>query len=304
MSMLVLPVPAQDYPPGSERYADLRLLKRHGAVRNRHRSRHVRNKWFLLLLLGATGITCWQFLQQQPSLEPVPSISTSIREEPVDAGGVEALDRLHSGIRPVYPYSVIPGGILSAGELRNAALQDPVVARLFKGFNYDRGHLVRLSEARSAYLSYRIGDRVYWTRHKVALHPGEMLITDGTTEARTRCGNRIAAAPLDAGSPLEPSLEELEQPKVPSLPILPAALIDPIPSKLPDPAIPEEKTGLAAPVAKHAGFPWFIPPVYIPPGSSRGPEPLAVTPEPGSLLLISSGLAAVCWRARKGKRKP
>ncbi|MBV8051953.1 MAG: PEP-CTERM sorting domain-containing protein [Acidobacteriaceae bacterium] len=210
---------------------------------------------------------------------------------------------IYSTDRRVYPYSVIPGGVLSVDELRNAALQDAVVARHFKGFNYDRAHLVRVSEARSVYLSYRIGDRVYWTRHKIALHPGEMLITDGTTAARTRCGNRIAAAPLDAGSPLEPSLEEFEQPRAPSLPIIPAALVDPIPSKLPDPAIPEEKAAPLIAAAKHSGIPWFIPPVYIPQDSHDHPEPLAVTPEPGSLLLISSGLAAVYWRVRKAKGK-
>jgi PEP-CTERM motif len=56
------------------------------------------------------------------------------------------------------------------------------------------------------------------------------------------------------------------------------------------------------PAATHSGW-WFIPPpVYIPPGSSGG-GPLAVTPEPGSVLLISSGLAAVYWRSRKARRK-
>jgi len=29
------------------------------------------------------------------------------------------------------------------------------------------------------YVAYRKGDKVYWTRKKVALHPGETLISDG-----------------------------------------------------------------------------------------------------------------------------
>lgn len=284
---------------------NLRLLKRKVGVRTRHRSSHLGNKWLVLLLVGSASIVCWQFVHQQPSFDRLPSISTQLPDnKSVDnASGPAWSIRINSSDRSVYPYSVIPGGVFGPYELRNAALHDPVVARHFAGFDYDRARLVQVSKAQSTYVSYRIGGHVYWTRHKVSLHQGETLITDGTIVARTRCGNRIAAAPLDAGSPLEPSPEELEQPTTPSRPVLPAALVDPIPSKLPDPFIPEEKTGIPAPIAKHAGIPWFIPPVYIPDGSSGGSEPLAVTPEPGSLLLISSGLAAVGWRVRKAKKK-
>jgi hypothetical protein len=172
---------------------------------------------------------------------------------------------------------------------------DPVVSRHFQGFDYPRAHLVKLSAEQAMYVSYRIGDRVYWTRRKISLHTGETLITDGTIVARTRCGNRVAAVPLDKGSPLEPSPEDLEgaiplRDPVPTFPAL--VTLNSPPAKLP-PAVPS--------AAKHGGW-WFIPPpIYVPSGSSGGP--LAVTPEPGSILLISSGLAAVYWRSRKARRK-
>jgi PEP-CTERM motif len=284
----------------------LRLLKRKAGVRTRRRPWHVRNKGLLFLLLAAAGIVCWSFVSQQPSLDPFSSI-------PVQSPDHHSLDSaseptwsasVYSNGRPVYPYSVIPGGISGPLELRDAALHDPVVARHFAGFNYDRAHLVKVTKAQSAYVSYRIGSRLYWTRHKISLHRDEMLITDGTIVARTRCGNRIAAAPLDAGSPLEPSSEELDSPRASSMPLIPAALVDPIPSPLPDPSIPEANSPMVVPAAKHVGIPWIIPPVYIPEGSSGHPgAPLAVTPEPGSLLLISSGLAIVGWRVRKARRK-
>jgi len=287
-------------PPGSERYADLRFLKRKAGAHTPHRHRNGRSTG-LLLFLGAAGLICWQFVRQQPSFEPFPSVSAiPANSHLADKAAGPAISPLpYPNNRSVYHYSVIPGGVASPDELRNAALQDPVVARHFRGFNYDHAHLVRVSQKRSAYVSYRIGDRVHWTRHKIALHPGEMLITDDTIVARTRCGNRVAAAPLDAGSPLEPSLEELEEPRASAGPRLPAAFVDPIPSRLPDPSIPEHA------LAQRGGIPWFIPPVFIPTGSSGGPgQPLAVTPEPGSLLLISSGLAGVCWRVRKFKKRP
>jgi len=275
-------------------------------VRTRHRSWHFRSKWLLFLLLVTTGIVCWRFVEQQPSFDPLPSTSLQLPDHNSvdDVSGPPRSARVYSSDRPVYPYSVIPGGVSGPYELQDAVLHDPVIARHFAGFNYDRARLVQVSKPQSAYVSYRIGGRVYWTRRKVSLHPGEMLLTDGTIVARTRCGNRIAAAPLDAGSPLEPAPEELEQPRALAPPLVPAAMVDPIPSMLPDPAIPEQKGVVEAPLVQHGGIPWFIPPVYIPGGSSGGPGvPLAVTPEPGSLLLISSGLAAMGWRVRKARKK-
>jgi hypothetical protein len=49
-------------------------------------------------------------------------------------------------------------------------------------------------------------------------------------------------------------------------------------------------------------IPFFILPFFGPGGSSH--TPLAVTPEPATLLLLSSGLAGVYWKARKSRRKP
>ena len=280
----------------------LRALKAgKGSVRRRHRPRRIRSKWLALLLLGAASAITWQFARQQPSF-----YSTRLSSEipaarfPGNQGDSFGRTDPQSDSKPlafgtnrlVYPYSVIRGGVLSPDELKRATELDPVVSRHFQGFDYGRAHLVQLSENRSMYVSYRIGEKVYWTRRKVSLHSGETLITDGRIVARTRCGNRVAQVPLDAGSPLEPSREELEQPitRMDPNPTMPT-LATPTPAKLPD-AIP--------PVAKSDTW-WFIPPpVYIPEGSSS--QPLAVTPEPGTTLMVSSGLAAVYWRIRRSRR--
>ena len=63
--------------------------------------------------------------------------------------------------RPVYPYSVVPGGVTDARELKWAAQHDPVVASHYAGFDYDHARVVRLLLARAAYVSYRIGNDVY-----------------------------------------------------------------------------------------------------------------------------------------------
>jgi hypothetical protein len=275
--------------------------------RGHNRPWQVRSKWLALLLLAAATVVTWQFARQQPSANPSPSTTPRLesgltRSQRDDyASQVRQSDSnppAHSVKRLVYAYSVIRGGVANPDELKHVMEYDPVVSRHFQGFDYQRAHLVRLSEKQAMYVSYRIGDRVYWTRRKVTLPLGETLITDGTIVARTRCGNRVAAVPLDAGSPLEPSSDELEWPlnlrdPDPTPPVL--ATQNSGPGKLPPAVIPP---------ATGSGW-WFIPPlVYIPSGSSGSSGgPLAVTPEPGSLLLISSGLAAVYWRSRKTRRK-
>lgn len=275
-------------------------------LRGPHSPWQVRSKWLALLLLVAATVVTWQFARQQPSANPPRALAKK-----ADGGLLSsphddyASQTRQSSLRPpargvgrlVYPYSVVRGGVANPDELKHAMEYDPIVSRHFQGFDYQRAHVVRLSEKQAMYVSYRIGDRVYWTRRKIALLPGEKLITDGTIVARTRCGNRVAAVPMDTGSPLEPTIDELEQPFIlrdpdPTPPVLVTQTS--APGKLPPSVAP----------AKGSGW-WFIPPlVYVPSGSS-GPSggALAITPEPGSLLLISSGLAAVYWRSRKGRRK-
>jgi PEP-CTERM motif len=265
-----------------------------------------RSKWLALLLFAAATVVTWQFARQQPSSTPSRSLAGKAEDGLLRSrsGDYATQPRQPSPMEPargvgrlVYPYSVVRGGVANPGELRRAMEYDPVVSRHFQGFDYQRAHVVQLSEKQAMYVSYRIGNAVYWTRRKVTLLPGEKLITDGTIVARARCGNRVAAVPMDTGSPLEPSTDEFEQPFVlrdpdPTPPVL--VTESSAPGKLPPNVVPVKGSGW-----------WFIPPlVYVPSGSSGSSGgPLAVTPEPGSLLLISSGLAAVYWRSRKNRGK-
>src|SRR5258707_6978244 len=79
--------------------------------------------------------------------------------------------------RPVYPYSVVAGGIEDAKELKWVAEHDPIVGAHYAGFNYAHAQVVRLTLARTVYLSYRIGNNIYWTHRRVTLHKGVKLIT-------------------------------------------------------------------------------------------------------------------------------
>ena len=114
--------------------------------------------------------------------------------------------------RAVYPYSVVPGGVQSAAELKHAGDHDPVVARHYTGFDYKNARVIEVREPRLVYVSYRLHDRIYWTSKQIRLHRGEKLISDGVITARTRCGNRVSETAQKAVAPEEPPAEKFDQP--------------------------------------------------------------------------------------------
>jgi hypothetical protein len=272
--------------------------------RSGHHRGRVWIKFLGLLLFTATAVVTWQFARRSPnfglsysSSETAPARVPEGQAEVLRADQFESKSFARGLNRAVYPYSVVPGGVQSLDELKRVMEHDPVISRQFQGFDFERAHSVQVSERQAVYVSYRIGQKVYWTRKKVWLHPGETLITDGRIVARARCGNRVAKAPLDAGSPLEPSEEELDQPYSGD----PAAVNAASPSDQP-PVDPGE----VAPTA--AGRKWWLLPLFAAPlaalpATGGSHEPLAVAPEPGTMLLLSSGLVGVYWRSRKGRRK-
>ena len=117
----------------------------------------------------------------------------------------------------MYPYSVIPGGVESAQELKYAVFHDPVVAGHYANFDLAKARIVHLDRDRAVYVSYRIGDRVFWTKKTLKLFKGEALISDGVHEARTRCGNRVSDTPDGPVSPQEPSPTAMATPQPPAL---------------------------------------------------------------------------------------
>ena len=119
--------------------------------------------------------------------------------------------------RPVYPYSVIAGGAESPQELREAVLVDSVVAEHYADFDLANARRVTLDAPKLVYVSYRIGNKVFWTKNKLALRKGEAVLTDGRNMARTRCGNRISVLPVRPNAPAEPTASELEAPVFPAI---------------------------------------------------------------------------------------
>lgn len=208
-------------------------------------------------------------------------------------------------LRPLLPYSVIPGGATDPAELRNAVAHDPVVAMHYTTFDLSKTHVVRLDRNRAFYVSYRLADRVYWTKKTLMLFKGESVLTDGEHLARTRCGNRLSETAESPTSSKEPERDGLETPVAPELTgitdLVPELSFSPIGSLVPP---PED--------ASNRGF--VVPPI-VPvlwgsgppagPGSSLIPPvvpPDTATPEPGTLLLLSVGLFAG-WAFKRKDQK-
>ena len=115
--------------------------------------------------------------------------------------------------RPVltkYRYSVIPGGAYSTQQFEAALADDPVVRAHYVTFDTTMVRMERTQGARFMYTSYRKGDSVYWTNHRVRVAANEMLITDGSNLARARCGNRLSEKPQLPVAATEPAASELD----------------------------------------------------------------------------------------------
>jgi len=205
---------------------------------------------------------------------------------------------------------VVPGGVKDLRDLREAAARDSVIRRHYARFDYDHAQLLRASEAREVYLSYRIRDTVFWTRKKVRLHVGELLLTDGKITARAHCGNQISDTAKPEVSQEEPEEDVLDQPvavmEAPSLPIRPMLLSADLPAG--QPMEPKLFAG--------GGFIFPYVPVGLPITGPRCPiddtvvdghcqpkrHKRPVVPEPSTMVLIASGLALIAWRYRRTAR--
>ena len=210
--------------------------------------------------------------------------------------------RARSADHPVYAYSVIPGGIASAKELQTALHQDHVVAKHYSDFQTKSARIVRVARTRQVYVSYRLGERIFWTRKKVSLHAGETLFTDGKHLARARCGNRISETPAVPTLPSEPREEVLNRP-VP--PFIPETTDSPLPGPTwSDGSVPF----LLLPGAPGGSDPGLLPLFPFPccgtlpgpspspsPGASSQPDPppVVATSEPASLVLLIIGSAVL-----------
>lgn len=211
--------------------------------------------------------------------------------------------------RALYPYSVIPAGAQNEGELRSAVAHDAIVARHYADFDLKKTRVTRLSAAQALFVSYRVGNQIFWTKNRMTLPAGETVLTDGAHMARTRCGNRVSQLPGEPVLKAEPSPEAMEVPAGAgplAVPVAPAEMPLARPSTT-GIVVPETPTGSifippVPPIFPLGGspFPPGIPSSPTPPGIPPPPPPIA-TPEPPGLLMLTASLACI-WLFRRKSR--
>ncbi|HVI11150.1 MAG TPA: PEP-CTERM sorting domain-containing protein [Candidatus Binatia bacterium] len=317
---------------GSENGSDQVIVRRRKPTRRHRRNRMVRRCCAgILLVVSVVALSSLALNYLSPSFfrPQAKHVKVEVPESTLDQLKAESTASPRAA-RPVYPYSVVPGGVEDVKELKWVAEHDPVVAAHYAGFDYAHAQVVRLTLARTAYVSYRIGSRIYWTHHRLALRKGEKLITDGRMTARTRCANRVEETPQqEAAAPVEPPPQKFDEPvrngegtamQAPPVPFESALLTRPQipgldaarPLSLYDPFVGGGWTPIAAP-------PLPIPSELCAPAKKKGTGEIeieadgvgkkkktgacggsgGVIPEPSTWLLFASGLAAIYWQARR-----
>lgn len=114
--------------------------------------------------------------------------------------------------RPVYRHSVVRGGVYSDTEAQTAAGRDVVVRTHYRDVNLRKLTPVALDRAVDRYVSFRRNDHIYWTSRRMRVPKGEILLSDGESLVRARCGNRLSETPQEPTVPHggdEPTDDEL-----------------------------------------------------------------------------------------------
>jgi len=197
--------------------------------------------------------------------------------------------------RKVFPYSIVPGGAENLDEARRAMI-DPGVKANYAGIDFKKLRQVKLRANLSGYVSYRWGEKIYWTSTMLTLRAGETVFTDGIYLVRGRglnCYSPRAMLPISPNEPTEKVLDTpVEMPVIAySFPKLPvdAPELPPPPESL-TPAVPIFPPASPATPGKTGGGIWFppipiIPPIHRHPTAGAPPVTpppieIVVTPEP------------------------
>ncbi|MGA2879510.1 MAG: hypothetical protein ABSG13_11205 [Bryobacteraceae bacterium] len=230
--------------------------------------------------------------------------------------------------RKVYPYSLVPGGAENVHQAK-VAMADPALKAQYADIDLAQLKQVKLTTNLSGYVSYRWGNKIYWTKKALTLRAGETVFTDGTHIVRGRCLNCYSALPMLPTRPTEPTAKVFDTPvempvtvySFPKLPVMAPEL--PVPPGELTPTVPVLPLDVASTIGSTTGggfrFPLIpiipiIPPIHRHPSHSPSspnsplPPPVIpvpiVVPEPhyGWVLAIGFLAAALADRLRRRKQ--
>ena len=212
--------------------------------------------------------------------------------------------------RKVYPYSMVPGGALTVEEARRA-MSDPSVRFHYAAVDLTKLRQGTLTADLSGYVSYRFGDKIYWTAKTIRLKAGETIFTDGQHIVRGRCLNRYSTHPMTPIRPHEPTEKIMDTAiEVPTIAMtFPGLQLGAGPVLPPPPDVPVLSSGRSGAGLRGGGGKFFpivpiIPPIHrhkpdvplspviFPPPPVITP-PVAVVPEPSYRWALAVLLLAI-----------
>jgi hypothetical protein len=184
-------------------------------IRRSRKGSRLKQRVAAIALAGVAGCAVLFALEMQDSPASAPAAQGQGQAAADTATLAPAVMRIAAQVetkktRRVYPYSIVPGGVLNRQELSHAVVVDKVVAAHYAAFETGKATVETVRKPRAVYVSYRKGDKVFWTSKKLQLAEGETLLSDGQNEIRTRCGNRISDVPRQPVEAKGPSGEELD----------------------------------------------------------------------------------------------
>lgn len=104
---------------------------------------------------------------------------------------------------PIYPLSVIAGGVHSVTELRH---HEADIRKEFPAFDFDHAQKTRLKHDMFAYVAYKKNGQIFWTTKLIRIKAGEEILTDGKYVIRARCANGVSILPR---TPVDPTNQDI-----------------------------------------------------------------------------------------------
>jgi hypothetical protein len=183
------------------------MYSRSAYIRQSKKSQLLQKRASIAVVLGVAGCAAAVMLVRQPVQE------RNVVEVPELVAGAPVMTPVaatEAAPRRIYPYSIVPGGVRDGADVKRMVRMDQVVAKHYASFDASKARVVTVDKPRAVYVSYRKGDQVFWSANKHTLAAGETVLSDGSSEIRTRCGNRIsdtAQLPVEAHGPSEKDLD-------------------------------------------------------------------------------------------------
>lgn len=247
-------------------------------------------KWILgALVVIALCAAFWHFFVIRPNLIPPPPESPSDVTATLDTS-FENPAALTVGNIDDCNHAVTCGGVKGIEDLHKLMSSSTFAAGAYGKFDFHSARVTTLPSDVWTYVSYRIGDKLYYTKKPRLVKKGEPILEDANGMViLMRCGNVLELGPQPEINDYEPG--DIYPPAVEGLPAGPPVET----TELIPPSIPTVPGYPVAP-PEGGGTPYYPYPVgccFTGGGGTPPSTPPVSTPEPSGLALMALGLLTI-----------